>query len=248
MMEQPGLFRSHLPNPIYLRMLGYTTTLIVHLTNAVYLIELYQGDILKDPEIYYFQKYQLRFLTIWNVYTQGIYAALGLSCDVLTLANEGKDSSLLRTLRSIRDPMFSAIVLPYTSAVFTIFWTLHLWDPNLVLPPSIINTLPSLSNHVLHTFVLPFMLWEVAFRPRKVPSSHLFNLVVVLTHAVLFIGTLFYTQYDTGRFPYPILNAIDGTPYLYIFLSTCVVWLLTSYRAQWYVTEYLWGSKAKKEL
>lgn len=44
--------------------------------------------------------------------TQCFYAILGLSCDVLSLSNERKHTSLLKSLKSMRDLLFSAILFP----------------------------------------------------------------------------------------------------------------------------------------
>ncbi|KAI8441450.1 hypothetical protein MSG28_015050 [Choristoneura fumiferana] len=51
---------------LYLRMLGYAVTIIMHLSNCVCLGEAMKGPASEDPDIKAFGALQLRFFTTWT--------------------------------------------------------------------------------------------------------------------------------------------------------------------------------------
>ncbi|CAB3241698.1 unnamed protein product [Arctia plantaginis] len=237
----------HFSDPKYVRMFGYIVTLAMHTLNAIYMVNIYKDEALKDPHVGYFWKYQFRMLTFWNTITQCFYAILGLSCDILSLSNEGNDTSLLKTLRGGRDLLFSAILFPISLGVCILFWSLYAYSPNILMPLTVQKLLPWISNHVIHTFIVPVVLWEAVCLPRKLPASHLLNLTVLNVHNVTFIAVLFLTLFESGQFPYPLLNMIYGTPCFIMFLVSCFILHNLSYKLQWYITDFIYGNREDGE-
>ncbi|XP_048655756.1 androgen-dependent TFPI-regulating protein isoform X4 [Marmota marmota marmota] len=55
--------------------------------------------------------------------------------------------------------------------VFLVFWTIFLYDRELVYPKILDEIFPIWMNHAMHTFILPFSLLEVILRPHHYPSK-----------------------------------------------------------------------------
>ncbi|KAJ8707125.1 hypothetical protein PYW08_011259 [Mythimna loreyi] len=239
--------KGYILSPIYPRMLGYTFSLGMHVSNAVHIANTFQGDVLNDADVRRFHDDQFKFLTVWNVYMQMFYCALGLSCDVLTLTKETKDSLLLKTLKNIRDPLFSSVIWPMSFAVSSVFWTVFSYERSLILPPSVDRTLSWTANHIIHTAIVPVVLWEFMFRPRRAPRNHVTNLVLMYSYASVYLIVLVTSYTTTGAWVYPILNFLDGTIYLYVFLGAPVIVSQVFYCLQWYLTDLVWGEREDME-
>ncbi|KAJ8704525.1 hypothetical protein PYW07_011713 [Mythimna separata] len=242
-MATSDLSNRYIPSPIYPRMLGYSISLGMHVSNAVLLANTFKGEVLEDADVRRFTEDQFKFLTVWNAYMQMFYCALGLSCDILTLTKETKDSLLLKTLKKIRDPLFSSVVFPMSLAVFIVFWTVFSYERSLILPPSVDKTLGWSANHILHTAIVPVVLWEIVFRPRRDPGSHVPNLVLMYSYVAAYLVVLVTSYITTGAWVYPILNLLDGTIYLYLLLGAPVILLQAFYYLQWYLTDLIWGHR-----
>ncbi|XP_050558372.1 androgen-dependent TFPI-regulating protein-like [Spodoptera frugiperda] len=228
-------------------MLGYTVGLVLHVTNIYNMIAFYKGDVLNDPEVKRFHDNQFRFLTIWNVYMQVIYMALGLSCDVLTLTNQGKDSSLLKSLKTIRDPLFTNIVMPFSITVSLTFWTIYTYDGALILPPSVDKTITTTSNHIMHTYIAPLVLWEILFRPRKRPETHLGNLLMINLYAAFYLVVIIVGYLEQGLWVYPIMDQLHGTIYFYGVVGVPLITTNVAYILQWYLTDLIWKGDGNRK-
>ncbi|XP_063898294.1 androgen-dependent TFPI-regulating protein-like [Helicoverpa armigera] len=221
-------------------MLGYAATLVMHMITAVHITTTFTREAVNDAAVKEFHDNQHKFMTVWNVYMQMLYAALGLSCDVLALSNEGKISSLQQTLQKIRDPMFSSVVWPYAFTTSFVFWSAYSYDRSLILPPSVDQTLTWGANHVIHTAIMPVVLWELVFRPQKTPETHVANLMMMNGYAAGYLVVIVSSYMNTGTWVYPILNILYGTIYFYIFLVVSVLLTQIFYSLQWYITSIVW--------
>uniref|UniRef100_A0A2A4JMB5 Androgen-dependent TFPI-regulating protein n=1 Tax=Heliothis virescens TaxID=7102 RepID=A0A2A4JMB5_HELVI len=168
-------------------MLGYAATLVMHVITSIHITDTFTRESVNDAAVKQFQDNQFKFLTVWNVYMQMFYAALGLSCDVLSLSKEGKDSFLAKTLKKIRDPVFSSLVWPYAFTASLVFWSVYSYDRSLILPPSVDQTLTWEANHVIHTAIVPVVVWEMVFRPRRKPETHVTNLAMMYGYAASYL-------------------------------------------------------------
>ncbi|KAI8441452.1 hypothetical protein MSG28_015052 [Choristoneura fumiferana] len=156
----------------YLRMLGYGVTLVMHIGNLVYVRMNMTEEALGDK----------RFL-------QMIYAVLGLSCEILLLRNAAnKNYKLPKHLKGCRDTIFSALLWPVTLLVFTVFWTLFFYDRSLIFPDFIDKVLTPVSNHIMHTAIVPVVLWEILLQPRYEPKSHMKNIAHLIVYMLVYLS------------------------------------------------------------
>ncbi|KAI8441451.1 hypothetical protein MSG28_015051 [Choristoneura fumiferana] len=233
---------------IYLRILGYVVTLAIHISNIVYMRSFHQGDVMKDPKIRAYIGIQWRFITCWNFLFQMVYACLGLTCDVLTLVNsKNKRYELPKLFSQGRKTLFSAIVWPSTFVVATLFWPFYLYDKSLVFPDFIDKILTPLSNHVIHSFIVPVVLWEIMLQPLTEPRNHMKNALILFIYTVVYFIVLFYTAVEQRLWIYPIFEKADGTIYTPMLMVYSCVLTNIHYRTQWYVASYLWGQPITKE-
>ncbi|KAJ0170317.1 hypothetical protein K1T71_014245 [Dendrolimus kikuchii] len=231
-------------DPIYFRMTAYLITVVMHLINSMVMLMGFRGDIMNDPHVKSYYIFQYRLISCWTFVMQMIYAAIGLYCDYKTL--NIKDKNEVKTLdlwKTIREILFSAIVFPFTFMVSTLFWSLYLFDRNLILPLSMSRVISSLSNHIVHTAIIPVALWEVIFLPRRPPKTHSSYLSLTALFTSVYLGILALSYYEKGYWPYPILNVLQGTIYIQIFITVVVALLPFYYYLQWYPTNLVWGRK-----
>ncbi|XP_072937674.1 androgen-dependent TFPI-regulating protein-like [Epargyreus clarus] len=228
------------------RISGYLFTIVVHISN---IISMANGlrPVENLPELKTFAKLQPRYFTCWNIGLQVIYSFIALLCEVLILKNsKNKRYKLNKHLKALRDILFSGIIWPCTLVVFSIFWSLFFLDRDLIFPKFADKALTPVSNHVIHTLIVPIVLWEVAFRPRIPPKSHKRNIGHLLLHLAVYLCVLAYTYMEHGIWIYPILTKLYGTVYFPIALLFIVTISILYYYLQWVVSSFMWGGDSKK--
>ncbi|KAG6447283.1 androgen-dependent TFPI-regulating protein [Manduca sexta] len=238
---------------IYFRMAGYVITLVMHITNLIAMritikgANITQGT-LEDIGIRTFKSMEYRYLTTWNVVNQINYAILGLVCDILTIKNRKKKNyKLPPLLRSTRDIIFDGIVLPNTFVVSSLFWTLFLYDRSLVYPEFIDLIVTKASNHVIHTAIVPVVSWEMMFRPRKEPKSHLRNISLLTLYMILYCFVLHFTHYQKGVWLYPILDVLQGVHFILFHLCVAAMGYFY-YFAQWKLNKIIHRESNTKKI
>ncbi|XP_063530783.1 chronophin-like [Cydia strobilella] len=100
---------------IYMRMLGYTVTLTMHIINTYVLTSFLQGPVMEDPNIRTFTAMYKRFFTVWTTCLQILVASLGLTSDYLMLKYSKKkeqEPDWLRVMRSTKNRLFAAVLWP----------------------------------------------------------------------------------------------------------------------------------------
>ncbi|XP_049882870.1 androgen-dependent TFPI-regulating protein-like [Pectinophora gossypiella] len=237
---------------IYLRILGYLVTIIMHVTNIVSMSLILHTkearELFKDPTIKFFNANQARYFTCWTFFLQIVYAIAGLWCDCLALKNaDNKGYKLPKYLKGFRDTLFAGVQWPSTLLVASVFWTLFTLDRNLMFPAILDQVLTRTSNHIIHTAIIPVVLWEIVFQPRCAPASHFRNLAHLTFHSLLYFSVLFYTYYVDGTWIYPVFKRIEGTIYLPLFIILLYVLLLFYYFIQWPITRFIHGNLEKSK-
>ncbi|XP_059062574.1 androgen-dependent TFPI-regulating protein-like [Achroia grisella] len=232
---------------IYLRMLGYVVTITLHVGNIVVMSQPKPKHIVVDPRIAAYAELQARFFTCWTFFLQIVCAFSGLICDTLVLWNtSNKDYKLPKYLRGFRNTLFSAIVWPCTWLVFLFFWTLYIYDRSLIYPEFVDDYLTPTSNHIMHTAIIPIVLWEVVFQPRYIPKSHARNLKHLTFHLVLYFIVMIYTYVERNVWIYPVFKRLYGTPYFFIVLASLLLICVIFYYIQWFLTKIIWGRLEKE--
>lgn len=73
--------------------------------------------------------------------------------------------------------------------VFTIFWGLYAYDKSLIYPKLLDEKfVPSISNHVIHTAIMPVAMFDIVFRPRTEPRSHVKFITQLCLNLAVFVG------------------------------------------------------------
>ncbi|XP_063370955.1 androgen-dependent TFPI-regulating protein-like isoform X2 [Cydia amplana] len=232
---------------IYMRMLGYTVTLTMHGFNMFLMNNLLQGPVMEDPNIRTFSAMYKRFFTVWTMFLQIFVASLGLTSDYLTLKySNKKEPYWLGVMRSMKNRLFAAILWPTVFLVSTFFWSLYHYDRSLIYPLFADKILSSTANHILHTAVVPLVVWELVFQPRSVPKSHAVNVAMLTVYMSTYFFVMYYTYVEQGIWMYPIFGIAYDTHFCYPLIITAIgVMLYTYYHMQWILTRIVWGSQAK---
>ncbi|XP_059062524.1 androgen-dependent TFPI-regulating protein-like [Achroia grisella] len=230
---------------IYFRIFGYVATIVLHIGNW-YVMGLPKPiHIMADPHIRGYLEMRSRYFTRWTFFLQVFYAVCGLICDGMILKSTNKNYKLPRHLKGFRDTLFAAIVWPSTFLVFTFFWTLYVVDRDLIFPPFLDKILTPLSNHIMHTAIIPIALWEVIFQQRTIPKSHIKNVLYLIFYLVLYLSVLIYTYTEHKRWVYPVFQKIYGTIYFYIVMIFIGLLCIFFYSLQWPLTKRIWGISEK---
>ncbi|XP_050358940.1 androgen-dependent TFPI-regulating protein-like [Nymphalis io] len=224
---------------VYWRLIGHTIGLALHSGNNIAMYFAMQGEVLKDPEIRTLKATQFKYITIWNVAFQMLFLFMSLACDISLLHKVKKEPKYIAYVRSYKDIFFASVVWPLSLTISAVFWPVFIIDRELIFPVYIDKALSLLSNHIMHSSIVPIVLWELLFQPRSRPSSHKWFIAHTIIIASTYMYVLLANYAEHGRWPYPVLNKLYGTPYfalLYIILITIYVLV---YSIQWTLTEYL---------
>lgn len=239
-MEFKSLSHYSIPSHVLMRMFGYLATMTVQGVNGLIMLSSFRGDAMRDTKVLLYYNNQTRFISCWTFVFQIVYAAIALASDVVTFKKDKKHIEHLQRLVTIRDVFFSSIIVPYSLVVSTEFWAIYLYDRNLILPSFMNKIISPLSNHIVHTCVVPTVLFEMALRPRKTPKSHKWNLFVLTLVTLVYLCVLLYSYYEGGKWPYPILTYLQGTIYFKIFVIGTLLSLPAWYYMQWCITKIIW--------
>ncbi|CAK1593279.1 unnamed protein product [Parnassius mnemosyne] len=239
--SQAVTFYRPINNYAYYRLFGYITALALHGGNVITMLFALQGDSMKDPEIETFYSLQWVYITIWNVVFQIIYSFLGILCDLPTTL-EVKEPMLTKNLKSYREVLFTTIILPFGFAIFIIFWSIYIYDREMIFPAFIDKVIRQESNHIMHTAIVPIVLWELAFLPKSEPKSHKWNLAGTYGCFITYLYVLFSTFARRGIWPYPILKICYGSIYFPMIFIGIAITLYLMYYGQWRVNSLLWGT------
>ncbi|CAH2084086.1 unnamed protein product [Euphydryas editha] len=230
----------------YLRMFGYTVTILMHIGNIVFLKFCMNHKVPNDAELKVFAELQPRYFTCWNFVLHILFSVIGLISDYKLLVNY-KNASYKpsKYFEGFKKTLFSAIVWPSTWVVVAVFWPLFLYDRMLIFPRFADKIVSPLSNHIMHTAIIGSIIWEVCFQPRNVPSSHKRNLFHLVFHLLFYFSVLLYTYMERGVWIYPVFKLLNGTIYFPLSILSIGVIAIGSYYAQWYLTELMWGKRQK---
>ncbi|XP_048655755.1 androgen-dependent TFPI-regulating protein isoform X3 [Marmota marmota marmota] len=111
---------------------------------------------------------QWKYLTLLNLFLQAFFFGVACLDDVLKRIKGRRN---IRFITAFRDLLFTTLAFPVSTFVFLVFWTIFLYDRELVYPKILDEIFPIWMNHAMHTFILPFSLLEVILRPHHYPSK-----------------------------------------------------------------------------
>lgn len=138
-----------------------------------------------DKRISDMQKYGGRYFTTWN-FVSGIekyhfkcyhesfffqlsqlaYFSIALIEDFILIYTPCE--TCLITISKMKGYIFTSFVVPFTTYVFVVFWSLFKYDRELVFPLATDEVVPIWFNHSVHTLPFIFMVFEFYFTERNV--------------------------------------------------------------------------------
>ncbi|XP_026483829.2 androgen-dependent TFPI-regulating protein-like [Vanessa tameamea] len=230
---------------VYWRLFGHTIGLALHSGNNIAMYLAMQGEVMKDPELRILKATQLKYITIWNVAFQMLFLLLSLACDISFLLKGKKEHRYISYIRNYKDIFFSNVVWPLSVTISAVFWPVFIIDRELIFPVYIDKVLSLLSNHIMHTAIVPIVLWEVCFQPRSRPNSHKW----LALHATILSSTYLYVLLDNyaehGRWPYPVLKKLYRTPYFILMYIALIAIYILMYFIQWILTDFIFKKPIK---
>ncbi|XP_028324785.1 androgen-dependent TFPI-regulating protein [Gouania willdenowi] len=161
-----------------------------------------------------------KYLTFLNLLLQMVFFGLAAVHDL----QPGKKSENI--LGKSKDLLFSVFAFPVGMFVVLLFWSIFVYDRELVYPATIDTFFPPWINHAMHTIVLPILLGEVLVQPHTFPQTkHALALLGVVGGAYLF--WILWVYMSVGIWVYPLLG-LFSTPGLvgFFFFNMSVVFLL----------------------
>ncbi|XP_046975126.1 androgen-dependent TFPI-regulating protein-like [Vanessa cardui] len=230
---------------VYWRLIGHTIGLALHSGNNIAMHLAMQGEVLKDPDIKTLKATQLKYITIWNVAFQTLFLLMSIACDLSFLYKGKEEHKYIAYIRSFKDIFFSNVVWPLSVTISAVFWPVFIINRELIFPVYIDKALSLLSNHIMHTAIVPIVLWEVFFQPRSRPKSHRW----LVLHAIILSSTYLYVLLDNyaehGRWPYPVLKILYGTPYFILLYIVLMIIYVIMYFIQWSITDFIFKKSIK---
>uniref|UniRef100_A0A8V0XN31 Androgen induced 1 n=1 Tax=Gallus gallus TaxID=9031 RepID=A0A8V0XN31_CHICK len=196
-----------------------------------------------------------KFLTFIDLVIQAVFFGICVLTDLSSLLTKGNDSQeqerQLKKLISLRDWMMAVLAFPIGVFVVTMFWSIYIYDRELVYPKLLDNFIPAWLNHgmdalrtwyqyqkpiskvrcrtdltltasSLHTTVLPFILIEMRTTHHQYPSRSC-GLAAVCTFAVGYILWVCWIHHVTGVWVYPLLEHLSPGVKIIFFAAVTVV-------------------------
>ncbi|XP_072459927.1 androgen-dependent TFPI-regulating protein isoform X2 [Notamacropus eugenii] len=186
---------------------------------------------------------QWKYLTVLNLLLQVIFYGVVCLDHVLKGMRRNKD---IKCITISRDLIFTTLVFPVSTFVFTSFWTLFLYDRELVYPKFLDGTLPQWLNHAVHTTVLPLSLVETILKPHQYPSKKK-GLTLLGCAAIAYTCWILRIYYVTKKWVYPVFAQLSPES-ITAFFSVSYVLLACIYLLGEYINQLIWGDRVQKPM
>ncbi|XP_061785260.1 androgen-induced gene 1 protein isoform X1 [Nerophis lumbriciformis] len=207
-----------------------------------------------------------KFLTFIDLVIQAMFFAVCVLIDVSSLLTKGGENReqerQLRKLISLRDWLMAVLAFPVGAFVVFTFWSLYLYDRELVYPKLLDNFIPQWLNHGMevmeqatgcldalakdrnnqnttnHTTVLPFIIIEMRTTHHRYPDRSC-GLAAVCSFGVGYILWTCWVHHVTGVWVYPILERITPLARV-LFFSALTAVLCVFYVLGEILNSYVW--------
>ncbi|XP_045365555.1 androgen-dependent TFPI-regulating protein isoform X1 [Camelus bactrianus] len=179
---------------------------------------------------------QWKYLTFLNLLLQAIFYGVACLEDVLKITTGKKD---IKFVTAFRDLLFTTLVFPISTFVFLSFWSLFLYDRELVYPKALDDIFPVWLNHALHTFILPFSLVEVILRPHCYPLKKK-GLTLLTAAIVAYVSRVLWIYSETGTWVYPVFAKLSLMG-LAAFFSLSYIFIVGIYLFGEKLNHWKWG-------
>ncbi|XP_040839934.1 androgen-dependent TFPI-regulating protein isoform X1 [Ochotona curzoniae] len=179
-----------------------------------------------------------KYLTILNLLLQTIFFGVACLDDVLKRITGRKT---IKLVTAFRDLLFTTLAFPASAFIFLAFWSIFLYNRELIYPKAIEGIFPAWLNHAMHTTILPFSLGEIILRPYHYPSRKT-GLTLLAAAGLAYIGRVLWLYFETGTWVYPVFAQLS--PFgLAVFFSLSYVLLAAVYLLGEKLNQWKWGYK-----
>ncbi|XP_006891693.1 PREDICTED: androgen-dependent TFPI-regulating protein [Elephantulus edwardii] len=167
-----------------------------------------------------------KYLTFLNLFLQAIFFGIASLDDVLKRITRKKD---IPFLTAFRDLLFITLAFPLSTLVFGFFWTIYLYDRELIYPKAVDDIFPEWLNHAMHTSILPLVLAEFFIRPHYSPLKKK-GVSIILGVGVAYSARILWIYHETGTWVYPVFAQLSPLGIAVFFslsyMCGCIVALL----------------------
>ncbi|KAG8133324.1 putative Androgen-dependent TPF1-regulating protein [Naja naja] len=139
---------------------------------------------------------------------------------------------------SFKDLIFSSLVFPTSTFVCATFWSMYLYDRDLLYPKYMDSIIPEWVNHGMHTLVFPLTLVETFVIPHQYPSVGKGLSIVGMT-ALAYLLWIFYYFAKTGKWIYPVFKFLSPLGMI-VFAGVAVITLFY-YMLGRFLNHMIWG-------
>ncbi|XP_037699358.1 androgen-dependent TFPI-regulating protein [Choloepus didactylus] len=146
-----------------------------------------------------------KYLTLLNLFLQAIFFGVACLDDVLKRI-KGKED--VKFITAFRDLLFTTLAFPVSTFVFLSFWTLFLYDRELLYPKALDGIFPAWLNHAMHTSILLPSLVELTLRPHHY-SSRKKGMAVLAAGGLAYISRVLWIYSETGTWVYPVFAKLS---------------------------------------
>jgi len=179
-----------------------------------------------------------KYLTFINLLFQLFFFGLSTLTDILAILFKLKMEKLKKT----KDYFLASVAFPFAMFVIVTFWSIYLFNRELIFPAALDQFIPQYVNHLLHT-AIGIVFIDLILIPHKYPSRKegLTNLIsVVLTYFVW----ISFVRYITGRWPYPFMDVLN-VPAFVVFLIICATLISGLYIIGERINRFCFGTHSK---
>lgn len=162
---------------------------------------------------------QWKYLTFLNLFLQAIFYGVACLEDTLKRMKGKKD---IKFITAFRDLLFTTLAFPISTFVFLSFWTLFLYDRELVYPKQLDGLFPVWMNHAMHTSIFPFSLVEIILRPHCYPMKKK-GLTLLAVASLVYISRVLWIYLRTGTWVYPVFAKLSAVGLAVFFSLACIL-------------------------
>lgn len=177
-----------------------------------------------------------KYLTLLNLLLQAIFFGVACLDDVLKRIRGRK---YIKFITSFRDLLFTTLAFPVSAFVFLAFWSVFLYDRDLIYPRFLDEVFPGWMNHAMHTWILPLSLVEVIIRPHHYPSKKK-GLTLLGVASLGYIIRVLWLYAMTGSWVYPVFTTLSPLG-IVIFFSASYILNASIYLLGEEINYWKWG-------
>ncbi|XP_045483226.1 androgen-dependent TFPI-regulating protein-like [Harmonia axyridis] len=208
-----------------IRFVLHTLIVLWYIIASVWAVFLSDFENVTDDRVLDMQKYGGRYFTTWNFLIHLIYFASALVEDFLS--NYTPCKSCLEIIAEVKGYMFTTFLVPFTTYVFTVFWSLFKYDRELVFPEATDEVVPWWFNQTVHTIVFAFMVLEFYFTERNVQHKWKHILVGFTISIIAYYSLFFYTKSKTDRYFYGLFHQLAPWQIVLFLIASYFFGLIT---------------------